>query len=197
MADDFDREMHDADWAAVYERQAARGDLVPRLADLLSLAAGDHVLEVGSGPGYTAFRLAAHVSPGVVYALDRQPAALEFLRRTAASDGIDGVHPVAGDAEALPVRFDEPTPAVAAFVLHHLGDPEAAIAQLHGALVDGSRLLVVEYHPDAAGEVGPPTEHRISPARVRTWLDRRGFDPGDPTDLPEEKYAVLARRTSG
>lgn len=33
--DDFDREMHDADWTESYERQAESGDLGARTCDLL------------------------------------------------------------------------------------------------------------------------------------------------------------------
>jgi ubiquinone/menaquinone biosynthesis C-methylase UbiE len=201
--DEFDREMHEADWAAVYDRQAARGGLVDDLCDVLGLGAGDAVLEVGCGPGYTSLRLAGRVGPGRVYAVDRQPAALRYLLATAAgathalppADGDPApVCPVVGDAESLPVCFDRPTAALAAFVLHHVEAPASAVASVAESLPAGSRFLVAEYHPDAAGEVGPPTDHRIRPDRVHSWLEAAGFTVETDHSLPEEAYAVLARR---
>jgi SAM-dependent methyltransferase len=198
-SDDFGDDADDE----FYERQAARGGLVDDLCDVLGLGAGDDVLEVGCGPGYTSLRLAARVAPGRVYAVDRQPAALQYLLATAAGatdaqspvgGDFEAVCPVVGDAESLPVCLSQPTAAVAAFVLHHVDAPARAVASVADSLPAGSSFLVAEYHPDAAGEVGPPTDHRIHPDRVRSWLADAGFDVEADHSLAEEAYAVLARR---
>lgn len=193
MADeDFDREMRDVDWAEVYDRQAARSVPVSRYCDILGVGPGDDVLELGCGPGHTTEQLASRVAPGMVYALDRRPGALRYLvgRRDGRTGG-ENVRPVVGDAESLPFDFVAPTPTVAAFVLHHVAAPGRAIAAAATALPASSPLLVVEYHPDAPGDVGPPTEHRIAPARVETWLSDAGFALQRTVSLPEEKYALL------
>lgn len=196
MADeDSDGEMRDVDWAEVYDRQAARSVPVSRYCDILGVGSGDDVLELGCGPGYTTEQLASRVAPGVVYALDRRPGALRYLvgqhdDRT----GGENVRPVVGDAESLPFEFVAPTPTLAAFVLHHVAAPGRAIAATATALPPSSPLLVVEYHPDEPGDVGPPTEHRIAPARVETWLSGAGFALEVTTSLPGEKYALLSRR---
>jgi ubiquinone/menaquinone biosynthesis C-methylase UbiE len=191
--DDFDKEMHGADWAAVYERQAERADLVSRLCDLLGLAAGDHVLEIGSGPGHTSVQLAARVEPGTVYAVDRQPDALAYLLTEAEGD-TERIRPIVGDAESLPVCFDRPTPTLVAFVLHHVDDPARALESIASSVPESSPLLVVEYHPEAAGEVGPPIDHRLAPAKLREWLAAAGFTVESADDLGDEKYGLLARR---
>lgn len=194
MTDDgFDREMHSADWAEVYERQAARGDLVDEYAALLDLEAGDTVLELGSGPGHATARLAERVRPGRVVAVDRHLAALQFLHRETDAD-TDHVAAVVGDVTSLPVRFETPTPAVAAFVLHHVATPERAIGAIGSALPPGSPLLVVEYDPAGAGEFGPPVDHRLAAASVEAWLADADFDAERTLALPEEKYAILAQR---
>jgi len=192
--DSFEREMHDVDWTKVYERQAARsGDLSRRFCDLLGLEAGDRVLELGSGPGYTSAKLAVNVSPGSVYALDRHPEALSHLRERVERH-VECIHPIAGDVRALPVRFDEPTPAIAAFVFHHLTSPETAVDAVHSTLPPGSALLVAEYDPEAEGEVGPPLDRRLAATQVREWLAEAGFVPTKSVSLPEEKYALVSRR---
>lgn len=194
MSDDgFDERLHDADWAEVYRRQVERGGVVPEFAEALGLGSGDAVVEVGSGPGYTALRLSERVAPGPVYALDRSPGALRYLRREMADQGVENVRPVVTDAEALALRFSQPVGVLAAFVLHHTDDPARVLAELGRALPAGSRVLVVEYHPDAPGEVGPPPEHRIAPAEIREWLAAGGFEVVRRRDHPEEKYSLLAR----
>jgi ubiquinone/menaquinone biosynthesis C-methylase UbiE len=195
--DTFDRELDDVDWTELYERQAARsGGLTGRFCDLLGLEAGDHVLELGSGPGYTSAKLAANVSPGTVYAVDRHPGALRHLRETVTQETAC-VRAVCGDVTGLPVRFTEPTPAVAAFVLHHLAAPGAAIDAIRSALPPDSPVLVAEYRPEAAGEFGPPLDHRLASARVREWLRDAGFVLTESVSLPEEKYALVSRRSEG
>ena len=135
--DDFDRSMSDTDWATVYERQTEREDLVPHLCRLLDLSAGDRVLDIGCGPGYTATRLADRVAPGPVYALDRHLDALRYLLEEADGD-VEHIRPVVGDVEALPVRFSRPIAAVASLVLHHVDAPERAIEAV-AAAIPGTR----------------------------------------------------------
>lgn len=188
---DFDKEMHGADWAAVYERQATRSDLVPNICDLLVLEAGDHVLEIGSGPGYTSACLAKRVAPGLVYALDRQPSALRYLIEKA-DDNTDLIHPVVGDADSLPLRFSQPTPALAALILHHVPAPERAIEEVAAAVPPESPFLVVEYYLEAAE--GPPPDHRLTPGQIREWLSKAGFTIDEEYALSEELYAVLSWR---
>ena len=189
--DDFDRSMSDTDWATVYERQTEREDLVPHLCRLLDLSAGDRVLDIGCGPGYTATRLADRVAPGPVYALDRHLDALRYLLEEADGD-VEHIRPVVGDVEALPVRFSRPIAAVASLVLHHVDAPERAIEAVAAAIPRDSQLLVIEYHPDTPD--GPPEAHRIPASRMRQWLSGSGFTITEECDLPGGMYALVGRR---
>jgi ubiquinone/menaquinone biosynthesis C-methylase UbiE len=189
--DDFDKAMHGTDWEAVYESQAEREELVSHICRLLGLAEGSRVLDVGCGPGYTAARLAERVSPGLVYALDRQPDALRYLL-TETDETIEHIRPVVGNVEALPVRFSEPIPTVASLVLHHVHSPERAIQELAETIPRDSPFLVVEYRPDAPD--GPPKSHRIPLDQMRRWLSGEGFAITDERDLFDGMYAVLGRR---
>lgn len=190
--DGGDRSMADADWATVYERQTARAHLLPRLGHLLGLESGDRVLELGCGPGGATGWLAAHVAPGRVLAVDRHRAALEYLRTTVGAT--DPVDPILADVETLPLRCPEPTPTMAAFVLHHIDDPVGAVEAVASSLPAGSTLLVAEYDPAAPGEVGPSPAHRIASDDVRDWLEGAGFAVESTVDLQEEAYAVRGRR---
>ncbi|MEF8824844.1 MAG: methyltransferase domain-containing protein [Halapricum sp.] len=189
--DDFDKSMDETDWATVYERQTEREDLVPHLCHLLDLSAGDRVLDIGCGPGYTTTRLADRVAPGFVYALDRHPEALRYLLEEADGD-VEHIRPVVGDVQALPMGFSRPSATIASLVLHHVDAPERAIEAVAAAVPRDSQLLVIEYHPDAPN--GPPEAHRIPASRMRQWLSGAGFRITEERDLPGGMYALVGRR---
>jgi SAM-dependent methyltransferase len=173
-------------------RQRARDHLVPAWLDRLGVEAGASVVDVGCGPGLTAVRCAERVGPGgAVYALDRDPTVLAVLAREAELAGV--IHPVVTDAAAPGVRFDRPVRALLALVLHHADRPAQVVGALVEALAAGSRLLVVEYDPDAAGEVGPSLDRRIAPDRLVAWLDAAGVAVDGPRSLEGECYGVSGR----
>lgn len=190
-SDDFDRAMEEVNWAEVYERQRSRGDLTDMYCEILDIGPGDDVVELGSGPGFVTKKLADRVAPGAVYPIDRHQAALVYL-----ADHIDDekgrIHPIVGDICTPSWYFPDPISIVAAFVFHHLENPARAPSAIVSAVRPRSRVLIVEYHPDAQGAVGPPIEHRISPQECARWLREAGIEIIETTKLPEEKYAILA-----
>lgn len=191
--DAFDKELRGIDWEIIHERQAARGDLTPHVCNLLGVKSGDHILELGSGPGYMSVQLASVVAPGKVYAVDKHPDALRYLQDKVKQNTED-IHPITADVKALPLYLSQPIPTLAAFLLHHVGKPKETIDTIASVLPSESPFLVVEYHPEAVGDVGPPLEHRLAPAQVRGWLLDCGFDLENSDTLPGEKYTLLSRR---
>lgn len=192
--DDFDREMADAEWAEVYQRQRERGALVEEITRILGITAESTVLEVGSGPGYPAMQLARHA--GRVIAIDRHPEALQFCRSRLRDGQLANVHCIAMDATASGVCFDRPISVIVGFVLHHTESPPDVLGEISAVVPSGSRVIVLEYHPDGGGEVGPPLDHRLHPDSVREWLADAGFPGGTLHRFPEEKYGVSAARSN-
>lgn len=187
--DGFDKPMTDTDWGEVRERQAARGEHVESWFDDAGITAGDDVLEVGCGPGYVTERLAERIdADGCVVALDRRFDALASF----AADVPANVSLVLGDAESLPVAPREPTTALVAYVLHHADHPPQLLGELADALPVGSRVFVVEYAPEADGDVGPPVEHRIARETIEGWLDDVGLEVTDAFAYENESDAFLA-----
>jgi ubiquinone/menaquinone biosynthesis C-methylase UbiE len=98
----FRKDMSHLTWDEVYARQAKRAHLLGDWLDALGLKPGDHVLEVGAGPGYMSLILAERVGKdGVVYAVDRSAEALSYLERLQGERGIRHIRRIVADAATL------------------------------------------------------------------------------------------------
>jgi ubiquinone/menaquinone biosynthesis C-methylase UbiE len=107
---------------------------------LEGISLGDHVLEVGAGPGAATRALVART---------RRVTSLEYshkfcvdLREKAGAASV-----VQGDAAILPFRDASFSSAIAVLVLHHLGSREAqdrAFVEIHRALEPGGIFVALE-----------------------------------------------------
>lgn len=178
-------------WAEVWARQEKRASLAQDYWDLARGRPGMRVADVGCGPGYFALRFAALTGPtGHVHAVDVSAEALEHLRSR-----LDPVHHAHVTTEVLDVET-APLPDLhfhAVFctdVLHHADDPHALLRNLRATR---ARLVVAEFDPAGAGDIGPPLEHRLAPAALVEALREAGWTPEAPRALAHEHYAVVAR----
>ena len=119
-----------------------------RLLDVLALKPGEHVLDVGSGPGHYAFDMASAVGDtGRVAGVDNAEDSLETARRRCA--GLANVSFHLGDAVDLP--FDEATfdAALSTQTFEYLPDVGAALAEIFRVLKPGGRVLIHDTEWDA------------------------------------------------
>jgi ubiquinone/menaquinone biosynthesis C-methylase UbiE len=162
-----DRLIH---WAWVYDigtgllgRRGRR--MRDRFADDLQLKPGDHVLDVGCGPGRLATVFAQRVAPsGSVNGIDPSP---EMINRAIARARKHGV-PVRFEvayAQQLPFADDAFDAVACTLALHHVADDDrqTAVAEMYRVLKPGGRLLIAEI------QKGPG--HRHPGPR---WLRRSG-----------------------
>jgi len=143
----------------MFDRIARRYDLLNRLlsagtdvrwrracVDLLELGAPARVLDLATGTADLLVealgRDAGHRGVGV-------DLSEQMLRRGAAKlrrRGLDSrARLVAGDAEALPLPSASFDAATIGFGIRNVGDPAAALAELHRVLRPGGRLAVLEF----------------------------------------------------
>ncbi len=136
--------------------------VVARMCQLLELAPGDRVLDVGSGSGYHAAvmsRLCAHV-----YGVELEPELARGAARALAAAGIENVTIVAGDgALGLPEQapFDAINVAATA--------REEVPPELERQLADGGRLVAPIARRGA--------EQLVLVRRDGEALERRRFEP--------------------
>jgi SAM-dependent methyltransferase len=147
---------------------------------------GQHILDIGCGPGYTTLDLARLVGQqGRVVGVDVSPRFVAHLQARAAATGAANVSVEVQDVEELsfpPESFDG---AYARWVLTFLRRPEAVVAGVAKALKPGGRLVVHDYSHYAAFQLAPedPAVQRVIAAIAASWRDGGG-DPNVGARLP-------------
>lgn len=155
------------------------------LTELVSADSVRTVIDLGSGPGGDAGRLAAYFTQAQVLAVDRASALLERARTRFERLGLQGradtrVVDLAGDLRELPAA----DLIWASHVLHHVPDRGHILARLSETLRPGGLLAVVEgglparFLPDECGVGEPGLLSRLDavPVEVISHLHGHGYD---------------------
>jgi SAM-dependent methyltransferase len=119
------------------------------------LQPGMSLLDCGCGPGALTVQLAALVSPGDVVGIDRHGDQHEIGRKQAIDEGITNVSFRECSIYELPFDGDSFDAVFAHAVLYHLGDPGAALREMHRVLKPGGMVGVRD--SDLGGDVHAPT----------------------------------------
>lgn len=119
-----------------------------RSVEALELDSGDHVLELGCGPGNSFGRLRDAVGPeGRVVGVDYSPGMASAAAARADAEGWANVHVVHGDATRLGVRSDVFDAAYASMSLSAMPDPVSAVETAARCLHADGRLAVLDARP--------------------------------------------------
>ena len=107
---------------------------------------GGKLLEVGSGPGWLAVRLAREAPGMTLTGVDISEAMVErAARRTAGAGLSERVRFEVGDVEALPHADGEVDGVVSTLSLHHWSDPARGLAEIHRVLKPGGEARIYDF----------------------------------------------------
>jgi SAM-dependent methyltransferase len=202
-----------ADEAEHWVREADRYDAMLRpfgelAMDRAGVSAGERVLDVGCGGGQTTLAIAERVGArGAITGIDISEPLVRRAREAAKRAGVTNVEFELGDAQTHPFPAGAFDAVFSRFGIMFFADPEAAFANLAGALRPGGRIAFVCWRefeaqewlvvPGAAalayvpmpdlGEPGAPGMFAFADAdRTRQVLGRAGFSDirAEATDLP-------------
>jgi SAM-dependent methyltransferase len=106
---------------------------------------GGKLLEVGSGPGRLAVRLAREAPSMTLIGIDVSDAMVERAARRAAGAGLsERVRFEVGDVAALPLSDQEFDGVVSTLSLHHWSDPASGLAEIHRVLEPGGETRIYD-----------------------------------------------------
>ena len=114
------------------------------LAALAAFAQGDWTVgDLGCGTGQSSAAIAPFVAH--VIAVDASAAMLQAAKKRL--HGIDNIELRRGELEALPIDEARLDAATLMLVLHHMPEPERALAEVARVLKPGGRAIVVDMQP--------------------------------------------------
>lgn len=137
-----------------------------KVMDLLGIAEGTKVADLGAGGGWFTTRLAHRVGPnGVVYAEDVQSAMIEAIKRRVQQEGLANVKTILG----TPVDPLLPAGLHAVLIVDSYSqfpDAPGLLRKVAAALTSNGVVGVVDFKTAGAGGPGPPVEARVDPQTV-------------------------------
>jgi SAM-dependent methyltransferase len=136
------------------------------------LRAGQAVLDLGCGPGFTALELARLVGPtGRVIALDRSPRFLEQLNATVERDGLRQLETRCGEAQELELDADALDAVYARWFFCWPAEPLPILRRVVRGLRPGGLVVLHDYLDWAAMKLVPPSAafDRGVDACMRSW----------------------------
>lgn len=109
------------------------------------LAAGERVLDLGSGAGTDSLVAAQMVGPtGKVVGVDMTAAMLAKARRAAAELGVTNVEFIEGEVESLPFPSESFDVVISNGVIDLIPDKDAVYSEIHRVLVPGGRVQIAD-----------------------------------------------------
>jgi predicted methyltransferase len=137
-----------------------------RVMDVLGIADGSVVADIGAGGGWFTVRLARRVGPrGLVYAEDVQRQMIDAIARRVQREGLRNVRVVLGtddDAKLPPEALDA---AIIVDAYHEVQNRVALLQSISRALKPNGRLGIIDFRMDGGGP-GPPLEERVEPEQI-------------------------------
>lgn len=141
----------------------------------LDLKPGDEVADLGAGSGYFTLRMAREVGPtGRVYAIDTDPAMLEFIEKRAEEEELENIQTVLADPDNPKLGSESVDLIFICDVLHHISNRQRYYPLLARALKLGGRLVNIDFHKRKL-PVGPPEEMKIAKKDIIREAGPAGF----------------------
>lgn len=171
-----------------------------RLVDLARIEPGQQVLDLGTGTGAVALRVAGQHPDVTVVGVDPDPEMLDRARRKAADERVR-VAFQHGFAEDLPFEDDQFDRVLSSLALHHVhGDGvQTAAAEIRRVLKPGGVVLIADFTPEKTHSHGLLSRllHRtgavpeIHGVDVAGHLRTAGFT--DVADIAHEQLRFLGK----
>ena len=142
---------------------------IERVMQVMHIAPGKVVADIGAGGGWFTVRAARQVGPaGAVIAEDINPQYIDAINKRAANEHLGNVHTVLGtpdDPKLPPNSVDD---VMMLKVYHEIARPEMVLRALREAMKPGARFGIIDRN-------GKGDDHGLMEKTVREEVERAGF----------------------
>lgn len=162
----------------------------------LELKQGDAIADLGAGSGYFTVRFSRAVGPaGRVYALDIEPAMLDYIRDRARREHLENIQAVLAEPHDPKLPSASVDMIFICNTLHHISDRAHYYPLLLRALRPGGRLVNVDFHKRPL-PFGPPMEMKIAKEATIEEAHAAGFRLVNNFDFLEYQYFLVFERAA-
>jgi ubiquinone/menaquinone biosynthesis C-methylase UbiE len=142
---------------------------INRVMDILGVAPGKDVADIGAGSGWFSVRAAQRVGvSGTVYAVDINPEAIQYIARRAGKESLTNVKPILSKADDPLLPKDSVNAVLLLKTYHEVADPVTLLEHLRPALKTGARLGIIDRNGDG-------TNHGVQRKIVIEEAARAGY----------------------
>ena len=142
---------------------------VDRVMDLLGIAPGKSVADVGAGSGWFTVRAAARVGPsGQVFAEDINPAAIDYIKNRAAKANLANVHTILGGESDTRLPRSSIDAVLILKTYHEFAHPIPLMKHLRESLRPGAKIGIIDRNGDG-------TDHGLMPDVVEHEMTQAGY----------------------
>jgi SAM-dependent methyltransferase len=118
---------------------------INRVMDILSIAPGKIVADIGAGSGWFSVRAARRVAPaGTVYAVDINPEATRYIDRRAAKEGVHNVTTILSQADDPMLPAAKVDAVLLLKTYHEVAQPVQLLHNLRAALAPGAKVGIID-----------------------------------------------------
>lgn len=142
---------------------------VDRIMDLLGVAPGKVVADIGAGSGWFTVRAATRVGPsGAVYAEDINPKAIDYITARASREKLENVKPTLGSVDDPKLPANSVDVVLILKTYHEFARPIPLMEKLKLSLHPGAKIGIIDRNGNGA-------DHGIMPGTVESEMARAGF----------------------
>ena len=118
---------------------------IDRVMDLLGIATGKNVADIGAGSGWFTVRAARRVGPtGAVLAEDINPAAIEYIGKRVVKENLENVRTVLGAPDDPRLPAGSVDAVLMLKVYHEIAHPVPTMKMLQRALRPGAKVGIID-----------------------------------------------------
>jgi predicted methyltransferase len=142
---------------------------INRVMDLLKLAPGKSVADIGAGSGWFTMRAARRVSAsGTVYAEDINPQAIQYIEKRAEAEKLANVMTVLGTPDDTKLQAASVDAVMLMKVYHEIAHPIPVMERVRAALKPGGLVGIIDRNGNGA-------DHGLNRAVVVKEMGEAGY----------------------
>lgn len=142
---------------------------IDHVMDILAIAPGKTVADIGAGSGWFTVRAAQRVgNSGKVYAEDINPAAIQYIDERIGKERLANITTIVGKPDDPKLPADSIDAVLLLKTYHEVADPVALLRSLKAALRPGARVGIIDRD-------GNGTDHGVHKAIVLREAKEAGY----------------------